>query len=73
MRYYKESPASLAADRAPNSSLCLAACDGSEHSLTQPEIQAFRVAWIARRTRLPLSVAATIAHLAGLGPMEARQ
>jgi hypothetical protein len=64
MLYHKESPASLAADRAPNSSLCLAACDGSEHSLTRPEIQAFRVAWIARRSRLPLSVAAALAPLA---------
>ena len=59
-----ENPAAWAdADRAPNS-FKFAAVNGSEITPTALEIQAFRIAWIARRARLPLSIAAALAPLA---------
>lgn len=58
-----ENPATLAACGAPDP-FKFAALNGSEDSQTQPEIQAFRVAWIARRSRIPLSIAAALAPLA---------
>lgn len=58
-----ENPATLAASGAPNS-FKFAAVNTSDNSLTQPEFQAFRAAWFARRSRLPLSVAAALVPLA---------
>ena len=58
-----ENPA-LATRGVPNSSRCWQACDGSEHTESAFTIQDFRAAWIARRSRIPLHVAATLAPLA---------
>ncbi len=38
-----------------------AAVNDPDNSQTQHDFQAFRAAWIARRSRLPLTIAATLA------------
>ena len=62
MLFKKENPATRAACRVPNS-LKLTAVNVSENSPYQPEIQELRTAWLARRSGLPLSIAAALAPL----------
>jgi hypothetical protein len=58
-----ENPATLAADRAPNSSLCVVAGECSEHNRATPKIQELRAAFVARKARLSHDIAHLIAAL----------
>ncbi len=62
MQHETMNPASLAAGRALENAISLAAID-PENSPKAPTLQAFRAAWIARRAEISPAVAATLAPL----------
>jgi hypothetical protein len=62
--YMKNPVARDGADRARNLSDCEAALDSSENILNPSKIQEFRAAWLARRARIPVHLAAALAPLA---------